>query len=213
MVSLFAVHLSDFLLDTPWWVGGWIVAGLLLAWSCYRFPEQEIPQTALLTAAFFISSSIHLKFGRTSVHLLLNGLVGTMLGRRTPVAIMIGLVLQAVLLQHGGFLVLGLNAVVMSVPGLLVPRLFRFLLRPPLSGGRAFAYGWLTGSLTVLATILIHAGVLIAGGIEDLQLLAATGFLLHLPLALIEGVMLATVCQYLAVVKPELLRVKPAAKN
>ncbi len=213
MPSLFAVHLSDFLMSAPWWVGGWVVTAVMLAWSCHRFPEKDIPRTALLTAAFFVSSSIHLRFGPTSVHLLLNGLVGTVLGRRAPVAVVIGLALQAMLLQHGGYLILGLNAVVMTLPALVVPQLFRFLLRSPVTRRRAFLYGWLTGALAVLMTVTIHAGVLILGGIEDLRLLAGAGFLAHLPLAVIEGMMLAAVCQYLAVVKPELLGVRGVAAN
>ena len=216
MNCLFAVHLSDFLMTAPWWIGGWIITGLMLVWACYKFPEKEIPRTALLTAAFYISSSIHLKLGRTSAHLLLNGLVGTMLGRRMPIAIVIGLVLQAALMQHGGYYILGLNAVIITLPGMIVPKLFGFLLREPLQPNRAFVYGGLTGSVTVLVTISLHAFVLIAGGIEDLSLLAGAGFLAHLPLAVLEGVMLATICRYLAVVRPELLypnRKSPNAKG
>ena len=213
MNCLFAVHLSDFLLTPPWLIGGWTVTGLLLARACLRIQEDEVPRVALLTAVFFISSSVHLKLGLTSAHLLLNGLVGAMLGWRMPLAIVIGLILQTVLLGHGGRLVLGLNAAIITLPGLIVPQLFRFVLRSPLSGSRAVAYGWLTGSMTVLATITLHGTVLILGGKEDLSLLAGAGFLAHLPLAVIEGVMLGAICRYVAVVRPELLGVRPPKKT
>ena len=67
--------------------------------------------------------------------------------------------------------------------------------------------------MTVLATITLHATVLILGGKEDLSLLAGAGFLAHLPLAVIEGVMLGAICRYVAVVRPELLGVRPPKKT
>ena len=72
-----------------------------------------------MAAAFFVATLIHVKVGPTSVHLLLNGLVGVILGRRAPLAIAVGLFLQAALLGHGGFLPLGVNTCVMSLPALL----------------------------------------------------------------------------------------------
>lgn len=36
-----------------------------------------------MTAAFFVASLIHVPIGPTSVHLLLNGLLGVVVGRRT----------------------------------------------------------------------------------------------------------------------------------
>lgn len=210
MSLLLAVHLSDFLMSDPWLIGGAIITAALLFWACADFPEKEIPRTALLTAAFFVSSSYHLKFGLGSVHLLLNGLVGAILGRRMPLAIVIGLVLQAVLLGHGGYYVLGLNAAIITLPGLFSSYAFRFLLREPLTGNRAAIYGALTGSISVLLTITVHAAVLIFGGREDMRIFASSSFFAHLPLAIIEGLMLAGICRYLAVVKPEMLTYTPS---
>src|SRR5262249_15470636 len=71
--------------------------------------------------AFFIASSIHVPIpgSPSSAHLLLNGLVGVLLGWRAALAIPIGLFLQATLLGHGGFLALGVNSFVMTLPALL----------------------------------------------------------------------------------------------
>ncbi|MEN9223377.1 MAG: energy-coupling factor ABC transporter permease, partial [Thermostichus sp. BF3_bins_97] len=38
-------------------------------------PRRHLPKAALLTAAFFVASSIHLPLPPASVHLVLNGLV------------------------------------------------------------------------------------------------------------------------------------------
>src|SRR4051812_34293229 len=110
---LWAVHISDNVLSTPWWVGGFVVAAPLLWVAARRVRDDEIPQIALLTAAFFVSSLMHLAVGPTSVHLLLNGLVGVMLGRRAALAIFVGLLLQAILIGHGGYTTVGVNTCVL----------------------------------------------------------------------------------------------------
>ena len=74
-----------------------------------------------------MASSIHVKLGVTSVHLLLNGLVGVILGRRAPLAILIGVTLQALLVAHGGVTTIGVNASVQAIPALACWGLFRLL--------------------------------------------------------------------------------------
>ena len=124
---LWAVHIADGVLSMPWLVAGWLVAALLTAVAARRVREEEIPRIALLTAAFFVASSIHVKLGMTSVHLLLNGLVGVILGRRAPLAILIGVTLQALLVAHGGLTTIGVNTCVQAIPALAGWGLFRLL--------------------------------------------------------------------------------------
>ncbi len=106
---LLAVHISDGVLTMPWIAGGFALAALLVFWSSRHIRDEEIPRIALLTAAFFVASLLHVRAGPTSVHLLLNGLVGVVLGRRAVLAIVVGLFLQVALINHGGFLTLGVN--------------------------------------------------------------------------------------------------------
>src|ERR671937_1674740 len=113
-----AVHISDGVLAWPWWVGGFALAAVLALAAAYRVRDEEVPRIALLTAAFFVASLIHVRAGPTSVHLVLNGLVGVLLGRRAALAIPVGLFLQAALLGHGGFTSLGINSCVMVLPAL-----------------------------------------------------------------------------------------------
>ena len=126
MTPLLAVHIAD-VLTMPWVVAGWVVALVLASIAARRVREEEIPRIALLTAAFFVASSIHVKLGVTSAHLLLNGLVGVILGRRAPLAILIGVALQALLIAHGGVTTIGVNACVQAIPALLGWGLFRLL--------------------------------------------------------------------------------------
>ena len=57
MPPLWAVHIAA-VLGMPWVVAGWAVAAILAAVAARRVREEEIPRIALLTAAFFVASSI-----------------------------------------------------------------------------------------------------------------------------------------------------------
>jgi cobalt/nickel transport system permease protein len=129
--QLFAVHISDGILDGAWLAGGFAVAGVLALVAAWRIRDEEIPRIALLTAAFFVASSIHVRVGPSSWHLLLNGLVGVVLGRRAALAIPVGLALQYVMLMHGGFTTLGINTCIMLLPALLAAGIFAGLRNAP----------------------------------------------------------------------------------
>jgi cobalt/nickel transport system permease protein len=214
---LWAVHISDGVLAGPWLTGGFALAGLLVLAAAYRVRDEEIPRIALLSSAFFVASLIHLRAGPTSVHLLLNGLVGVVLGRRAPLAIFIGLGLQAVFLGHGGFTVLGVNTCVLALPALAASWLFtvsQYLLGLRPLEGRGLTAGQLArigvmgggiGMLAVLATLALDAFVLLWGGAEDWHHIVWFLFYLHLPVVLIEGVVLGFTMSFLARVKPEML--------
>src|ERR1700726_74978 len=108
---LWAVHLPDGLLAEPWLLGGFALAIAMgvVSVRLVRLREEDIARIALLAAAFFVASLIHVPVGVTSVHLLLNGLVGVLLGWHAALAIPLGLFLQAALFNHGGFTTLGIN--------------------------------------------------------------------------------------------------------
>ena len=122
--GLLAVHISSGVLANPWWVGGFVGMAVLLLPALWRVSDAEVPRIGVLTAAFFVASQIHFRVGPTSAHLILNGLVGVTLGRRAPLAITVGLVLQALLLQHGGLDSLGVNACIVGVPAVLAGWLY-----------------------------------------------------------------------------------------
>jgi cobalt/nickel transport system permease protein len=130
ILPLLAVHISDGVLSVPWLGGGFALAACLLAWSSRNVSEEEIPRIGLLTAAFFVASQIRVPLGPSSVHLLLAGLVGIILGRRAVLAVAVGLFLQALLFGHGGFSTLGVNTCVMSIPALAAQPLFSWFTRP-----------------------------------------------------------------------------------
>lgn len=203
------VHISDGVLSPPWLAAGFALAGLLALLAAYRVRDEEIPRIAILSAAFFIASLMHLRLGPTSVHLLLNGLVGVVLGRRAPLAILIGLGLQAALLGHGGFTTIGVNACVLTLPALLAGWMFAGLQRLPWTAGKRRALFWIFGCVigmtSVLATLVLQAVVLLWGGAEDWHQIVWLVFYAHLPIVLLEGVVLGFTVSFLARVKPEML--------
>jgi len=212
-VSLLAVHISDGVLAPATLAIGFAVAGLLLIPALWRVRDEEVPRIALLTAAFFVSSSIHVRIGPTSAHLILNALVGVVLGRRAPLAIAVGLVLQAVLLGHGGYSTLGVNTTAISLPALGAHAVFPTLAGRRPSRTRAMLAGGLTGWATVVATAGINAAVLIIGGIEDWRIIAATMFGAYMALAVVEGLILGLTTGFLVRVKPELLGLQTSLQS
>ncbi len=274
-MSLWAVHILDGVLTAPFLLMGMVLAALLAVIGAWRLRDEEVPRLALLTAAFFIASSIRVPLPPSSVHLLLNGPIGVLLGWRAGLAIPIGLALQAVLLAHGGYSVVGVNSCVMALPALGAWCVFAGLRRAPwrqrawfcgvlfaagtmalgasatfsirllcsadpesetairealaftfdpitlalllaaaaLAGALAvrvqartdFAIGFLIGVLTVLATSGLNVLVLLAGGVGNWTYPAWILFVLHLPLAAIEGLVLGFTVSFLTKVRPELL--------
>lgn len=163
LAPLLAVHISDGILSAPWQAAGFAGAAVLIVLGMWRIRDEEIPRIALLTAAFFVASSIHVPVGNvTSVHLLLNGLVGVVLGRRAGLAVAVGLLLQVALLQHGGWLTLGVNTCIMGLPALLAWQLFALCQRLPWIRQPWFRAGLVGVSVLVWTLSLVYSLVLLS---------------------------------------------------
>jgi cobalt/nickel transport system permease protein len=207
-----ALHISDGVLQRPWLVVGFLLAGFLAWLGSRHLTEEEIPRVAVLSAAFFVASSIHVPAGASSVHLLLNGLVGIILGMRAAVAIPLGLFLQAVLFSHGGITALGVNCCVMTLPALGASAIFARV-----RGARWFReprwrslVGLLLGGLTVIATALLTCMALELGGEYEWSTVAAVVLIAHLPVAAVESLVMAATLNFLYNVKPEMLGITRA---
>ncbi len=209
-MPVFAVHLSDFILEPLWVSLACFPAAAMLVWSLYRIREEEIPHVALLSAAFFVATLIHIRMGPTTVHLLLNGPLGLILGRRAVIAIGLGLLLQAFLLGHGGYTTLGLNLCIIGIPALLARPIFQGLRKLKTPTGIS---GFLLGFFTVALSALMNAAILVLAGIEDWQTVAVVVLLAHLGVAVFEGVIVGGLASYFAKVKPEFLGIKPNHPN
>jgi cobalt/nickel transport system permease protein len=198
---LFAVHIGPTVLQPVWVAVGFALGGAAVLLSLWRVNDRDIPRIGVLTAAFFVASSVHIPLGVASVHLLLNGLVGVILRLRSPLAVGVGLTLQTFLIGHGGPDALGVNFVVLTLPALLAGvfcrRLFR--LMPP------FAAGAVVGGGTAALTVLFHAAVVYAGSVDRSGFVSALSLVAHLPVVAIEAVGVGFACRVLANAKPEWL--------
>ena len=161
---LFAVHISDGVLAWPWLAAGFALAAVLLWLAARRIRDEEIPRVAILSAAFFVSSLIHVRVPPTSIHLLLTGLVGVVLGPRAALAIFVGLLLQVLLFQHGGYWTLGVNTCVMTIPALLCFGLYRMLHRIP----------WIHSPVSRSLLVGVGAAIWFMSGVYSLSLLLNT---------------------------------------
>ena len=213
------MHIPDGILPAQLCIGGYGLTGFT-TWFCLQKinrsadPAQGIPKAALLTAAFFTASLVHIPIPPTSVHFVLNGLLGVVLGYYAFPAILVGLFLQAVMFGHGGFSTLGVNALIMGLPALVAALIFQLSdrfptrLNPP---AVISLFSFLAGATAVALSTLMFYSLVLFNLPADLDANAERTALLtlafaHLPLILLEGVFTVIVVSFLAKVKPELLR-------
>ncbi len=213
------MHIPDGILPAPVCIAGYGLTGLLTWYSLRqihrdRDPSAEIPKASLLTATFFVASSIHIPVPPASVHLVLNGLLGAVLGYYAFPAILIGLLFQALIFGHGGLTTLGVNAAMMGLPALLAYHIFRLrqILRHRVNERLATGIsGFLAGAIAVALAALIFFALVItyipAEFDPKTERLALYGLMLaHVPLVLIEGTFTAALVLFLQQVKPEMLK-------
>ena len=211
MSPLLAVHLSDGILSPAWLVSGFAIMGISLWWGLRNLREEEIPLVGILTVAFFVATLIHVPAPVGTTHMLLNGLVGILLGPRAAVAIPLGLLLQSTLLGHGGLTVLGVNTAIMLLPALLVAPLFAKCKRSERFAHARFRWmmSFGLGMLGVLGTAVLFFVTLALGSVEDVKILAWVAFVLHLPILVLEGLLTASAVTFLYRVKPAMLGIIP----
>lgn len=197
------MHISDGVLPPAVWVSGCAGAALAVGVALRGYREDRALEIGLLAAVFFVASSIHVPLPGAEVHLMLTGLVGIILGTLAPIAILVALFLQAVLLGEGGLTALGVNTLTMSGGALVAALVYRGLrsgrrpVRPEVAGGIAATSAVLTsGGLFVLA---------MAVGDQALATVARVAFVLHLPVAAVEGVVTAFAVGFLHRVRPEMV--------
>lgn len=200
------MHLADGVLTLPVAATTYVATGGLVAYSIKGIKEEEIPRVSLLTGAFFAISLISIPVGPSSIHPMLGGLLGVLLGRRVPLAFLVGLLLQAILFQHGGLTTLGANTLMLALPALLVHQLFYRLgsrpvfLRGALAGGLAIA-----GTLVILIGLLLFSDQRFGEGFFSVVNLLVLG---HLPLVVIEGLLTGSALKLLYGVRPGLFEDK-----
>jgi cobalt/nickel transport system permease protein len=203
------MHLAEGVLNGPALAVSALTAMAGVAAGLRQLDERRLPLAALLGAVFFVASAVHVPVGVGSVHLILNGLAGLLLGWAVFPVIAVGLTLQAALFSFGGFAVLGANTVILALPAVAA----HYACRPLLAGATRrhwLAAGALAGVIGIGGAAAL-AGLLLAasGGrafAELIALLAAA----HLPVLAIDAVIGALAVAALGRLMPQALQ--PAAE-
>jgi cobalt/nickel transport system permease protein len=190
------MHISEGVLSPPVLAAGWALTAGGLAAGLKKTPVEKLPETALVSAALFLASLVHIPLGPSSIHLTLLGLAGIMLGWSALPSLFIALFLQGLLFQFGGLLSLGVNTAAMGSAALAGGFVFR-LMPEKLKLLGAFAGG---AAAVLVGTLVVAASLSLSD--KDLRAAAALLFAANLPLAAVEGLMSLFIVAFLAKTLP-----------
>lgn len=205
------MHISEGLLSAPVLVGGAVVAVAGLTLGLRAIKSEDTPRVGVTAAALFCAALIHVPLGPGSVHLVLNGLAGLLLGWAAFPAFFVALLLQAILFQFGGLTTLGVNTCIMALPAVAVHYLFRGVVRRTDWIGGATAF--LAGALALFLAGALLATALYLSNAEALFTAAQTVFLAHVPLMAVEGAVCVFCAAFFRKVSPRIFTPSPAYKE
>ena len=195
------MHISEGVLSGQVMAVGGALAFVGTAVGLKKIDYDRMVHVAILSSAFFVASLIHVNLGPSSVHLILNGIVGLLLGWAAFPAILSALLLQAILFQYGGITALGVNTVIMALPAVIC-----FYLVGPLPGRSprytftaAFLAGF--GSVGLAALGLGAALYFTEKNFLEVSMLVMTA---NLPVMIIEGIVTGFCVTFLLKVYPEI---------
>lgn len=196
------MHISEGILSGPVLVSGMALAAAGSAVGLKKLDYDRIPQAGILSASFFVASLIHVPIGPSSVHLILNGIVGLILGWGAFPAILVALTLQAVFFQFGGITTLGINTVNMAVPAVLCYFLFGRLVHK--GSFSALIASFAAGFFSVfLGAIMVGLALIFTE--ENFFKVSAMLVIAHLPVMIIEGFITGFCVAFLRKVQPGML--------
>jgi cobalt/nickel transport system permease protein len=212
------MHIMEGFLPLTWAIFWWIIALPCLVYGVYRLKKiLEIDREALplmgVTGGFiFILSSLKLPSVTGSCsHPTGTGLSAVCFGPWiTSVICAIVLLFQSLFLAHGGLSVLGANIVSMGIIGPLAGWMIYRLLRNTrvnmyltvfLACALADLFTYLTTSLELALAYPAEVGGIMSSFLLFLGIFAVT----QVPLAIVEGVVLALVFKYIVSLKPDIL--------
>lgn len=202
------MHIAEGVLSPAVLAGGAVLALAGTALGLRKLEYDRLVAVGILSAAFFVASLIHVPVGLSSAHLVLNGLVGVLLGWAAFPSILVALLLQALLFQFGGITVLGANVFTMGFAAVISWYVFRAIcyLCPGMKGVRVAAF--MGGALGVALAAVLTA-LALAFTDEGFWLAARLLLLAHLPVMLVEGLVTMFTVSFIMRVRPELLGVAP----
>lgn len=183
---------------------GWTATLAGTALGLARLRPEEIPRAGLLTSLFFVVSLIQIPLGVMSVHLVLNGLLGLVLGWVAFPAVLVALGLQWLMFGLGGLTTLGINTLNMALPGVLCWYVFRQVVRSARPPWPVFA-GFASGALAILVAATLTAMCVSLVG-EHFRVISWVVWAGDSLLAVGEGFVTAAAVGFLRRVQPEVFQ-------
>ena len=195
------MHISEGVLSGPVLLTGGALAAAGTAIGLKKMDYDRVAQVGMLAAAFFVASLIHVNIGPSSAHLILNGIVGLLLGWAAFPAILVALTLQAIFFQFGGITTLGVNTVVMALPAVFCYYLFSPLLKK--KNSVAMPASFAAGFLAVFFAAILLGGSLIFTE-KDFWEVSSLVVIANFPVMIIEGIVTVFFVGFLKKVHPEI---------
>ncbi len=196
------MHISEGILSGPVLLSGAAIALVGTGIGLKKIDYDRIVHVAILASAFFVASLIHVNIGPVSAHLILNGIVGLLLGFAAFPAILTALLLQSILFQYGGLTALGVNLLIMAVPAVIC----HYLFLPLLGKSKKFTFisGFLSGMVSIMLSALIVGSALWFTNKEFFETISVI-IGAHIPVMVIEGIITGFCVSFLVKVYPEIL--------
>lgn len=196
------MHIAEGVLSGPVLAAGFAVTAVGVGIGLKKLDFEQIAETGILAAAFFVASLVHVPVGPANVHLILNGLVGLLLGWAAFPAIAVALLLQAVFFQFGGLTSLGVNTAIMALPAVACYYLFAPLIKK--STRIASIAAFTCGFMAVFMGAILLGGALYLSNESFLEV-ASIAVSAHVPIMIIEGFITLFCIGFLKKVRPEML--------
>lgn len=208
------MHIPDGVLSVPVLVGGAVLTAGALVQGLRSLDEKRLPRVAVISSMFFVASLVSIPLGPTSVHLLLSGLMGLILGWAIFPAVFIALMLQSVFFGFGGLAAIGINTFNVAFPGLVLATLARPLLSR-ISGPVQLGAG--VAVIGGLAVVMTTAQVVLALVLSDPAYFVSAQIAVigNIPLMIIETIIAGFIAGFISQVKPDLFSflVEPRRAN
>jgi cobalt/nickel transport system permease protein len=196
------MHISEGVLNAPVLITGAALAITGTAVGLKQLDYDRVAHVGVLAAAFFVASLIHVNVGPSSAHLILNGMLGLMLGWAAFPAILVALILQSIFFQFGGITTLGVNTILMALPAVICYYAFRKLIHqsPVLAIIGSFSCGF----VSVLLSALFLGATLV---FTEKNFWSLSGLIVaaNLPVMVIEGIVTTFCVTFIKKVHPEML--------
>lgn len=196
------MHISEGVLSGPVLLAGGVLTAAGTAIGLKKLDYERIARAGILSSAFFVASLIHVPVGPSSVHLILNGIVGLILGWGAFPAILVALFLQGMLFQFGGLTTLGVNTLIMALPAVIC----YYCCGPFVQrcNGIALPAAFACGFMGICLGAVVAAAALMftEENFMEITILMVSA---NIPVMLIEGLMTAFCVAFFRKVQPDLL--------